>query len=138
MSPDPADLTRLHGLAFLHPRPWSEAEFRALLARADTLTITAPEGFAMGRVTLDEAELLTIAVAPDARRGGLGGRLLGRFLEGARIRGATTVFLEVDSLNTAARALYAAAGFTQVGLRRNYYRDGPVMSDALVLRRSLP
>ena len=138
MSPDPADLARLHGLAFLHPRPWSEAEFRALLARADTLTIAAPEGFAIGRVTLDEAELLTIAVAPDARRKGLGRSLLGQFLATAATRGARTVFLEVDSLNTPARALYQAMGFTQVGLRRNYYREGPEPSDALVLSRPLP
>ena len=138
MNLDPADLARLHGMAFLHPRPWSEDEFRALLARTDTLTVAAPEGFAMGRVTLDEAELLTIAVAPDARRKGLGRSLLDQFLAEAATRGAAIVFLEVDSLNTAARALYQARGFTQVGLRRNYYREGPEPSDALVLSRPLP
>jgi len=138
VSADPADLARLHAQAFLHPRPWSEDEFRTLLARADTLTIAGPEGLALGRVTLDEAELLTIAVAPAARRKGLGRELLDRFLAGARAKGAQTVFLEVDSLNAAARALYAAAGFAKVGLRRNYYREGPVPSDALVLSRSLP
>jgi ribosomal-protein-alanine N-acetyltransferase len=42
--------------------------------------------------------------------------------------------LEVATGNTAAQALYARAGFTDVGLRRRYYADG---SDALVMRVNL-
>jgi ribosomal-protein-alanine N-acetyltransferase len=50
------------------------------------------------------------------------------------LRGAAAMFLEVSDRNLPARALYAAAGFAEVGRRRRYYADG---SDALVLRRGL-
>jgi ribosomal-protein-alanine N-acetyltransferase len=53
----------------------------------------------------------------------------------AAAQGAVAMFLEVAVTNTAARALYAAHGFTEAGLRRRYYSDG---TDALVLRSTLP
>jgi [ribosomal protein S18]-alanine N-acetyltransferase len=49
--------------------------------------------------------------------------------------GARTMFLEVAAANAAARALYAAHGFTEVGLRRRYYGNG---DDALMLRCTMP
>lgn len=130
---DPADLARLHAAAFRRPRPWSAAEFAALLARPETLLAVAPQGFALARAVADEAELLTLAVAPEARRCGLGARLLAQVLEAAAARGATALFLEVGTDNAAARALYARAGFAEAGRRRGYH-DG---SDALILRRAL-
>ena len=36
--------------------------------------------------------------------------------------------------NHVARSLYAAHGFTEAGLRRNYYEDG---TDALILRSDM-
>jgi [ribosomal protein S18]-alanine N-acetyltransferase len=45
--------------------------------------------------------------------------------------GAAAIFLEVSVANSAARAVYAQAGFKPVGRRRSYYQD---RSDALVLR----
>ena len=82
----------------------------------------------------DEAEILTIAVAPAAHRQGIGAALLAAAMAQAALRGAAAMFLEVAEGNAAARALYAAAGFRQSGRRRRYYPDG---ADALVLRRSL-
>ena len=85
-----------------------------------------------------EAELLTIAVLPEARRLGLGRRLVGRFIYQARLRGADSACLEVAEDNADARALYLAAGFAEAGRRRGYYRtpEGKAV-DALVLVRSL-
>jgi [ribosomal protein S18]-alanine N-acetyltransferase len=80
-------------------------------------------------------EVLTLAVAPTARRLGLGTRLLDAAMTLAASRGARVAFLEVSINNVAARTLYARAGFTPTGRRPRYYADG---SDALVLRRSLP
>lgn len=92
----------------------------------------------MGRVIADEAELLTLAVAPPARRQGLGRGLLAHFLDEARRRGATRAFLEVAADNGPACALYQAGGFAEDGRRRGYYRgpDGVVV-DALLLSRAL-
>ena len=85
-----------------------------------------------------EAEILTIAVDPAARRQGIATRLLATFLAEARARNAESVFLEVATDNAAARALYAAAGFRTAGVRRDYYLTPQGHRvDALVLRRGI-
>jgi ribosomal-protein-alanine N-acetyltransferase len=127
----PRALAALHAQAFTDPRPWTEAEFAALLAGPGILLAAAPQGFALARIAADEAELLTIAVAAPARRQGLGRRLLAAVLARAEAQGARTVWLEVAADNAAARALYAALGFAEAGRRRGYYAG----ADALVLRR---
>ena len=58
---------------------------------------------------LDEAELLLIAVAPAARRRGVGAALLRAVIAEARGHGVTKLHLEVRAGNTAIQ-LYAAAG----------------------------
>ena len=93
-----------------------------------------PDGFALWRSMGDEAEILSIAVAPDRRRGGMGRALLDEILISAASEGLRSLYLEVDAGNTAARALYDRAGFQRVGLRKKYYRNG---ADALVLRKDL-
>jgi ribosomal-protein-alanine N-acetyltransferase len=60
--------------------------------------------------------------------------LLAALVDEARRRGARALFLEVADDNTAARRLYAARGFVQVGRRANYYRRAAGLVDALVLR----
>ncbi|WP_135449599.1 MULTISPECIES: ribosomal protein S18-alanine N-acetyltransferase [Tabrizicola] len=137
MTPD--GLAALHARCFTTPRPWGEAEFAAFLNDPLAfLLVEGDAGFLLGRAVAGEAELLTLAVAPEARRRGLGQRLVSRFLYQARLRGAETAFLEVAADNDPARALYARAGFTEAGRRRSYYHapDG-VAVDALVLRRVL-
>jgi len=129
----PEALATLHAAAMSDPRPWSAAEFAALLARPGAVLVGTPDGLALLQVAAGEAEVLTIAVAPGARRRGLGGRLLSQALERAAAMGAGVAFLEVAEGNRAARALYARAGFAEVGRRRGYYAGG----DALVLRKEL-
>lgn len=135
----PEALAALHGLCFTTPRPWSAAEFTALLADPLTfLLVEGDAGFLLGRAVAGEAELLTLAVAPEARRRGLGRKLVSRFLYQARLRGAESAFLEVAADNDPARGLYTRAGFIEAGRRRGYYRTPEVQAvDALVLRRVL-
>ena len=139
MSADPATLAAIHAAAIATPRPWSADEIADLLASPGAFLLTEPGGFLMGRVIADEAELLTVAVKPEARRRGLGARLVAAFLGEARTRGAATAFLEVAADNHAAHALYASAGFTKAGRRPGYYTtlDGKRI-DALILTRPLP
>ena len=87
------------------------------LARMDEAAV----GFALCRGILDEAELLLLAVAPPARRRGVGGALLRGVIAEARGRGMAKLHLEVRAGNGAI-ALYSAAGFAKSGERRNYYR----------------
>lgn len=102
----------------------------ALLAQMDG----APVGFALGQAQSMEAEVLTLAVLPDARGKGVGQGLLAALLAMAAKLGAAEIFLEVAEANASARRLYAKAGAQQVGRRRRYYADG---ADALVLRIDL-
>lgn len=136
ISPDPHGLARLHAQAF--SAPWSASEFADLLAQLGVLAMVEPEGFILIRVVLDEAEILTLAVAPSARRHGLGHRLVEAAAVAAAQAGATRLFLEVAEDNVAARALYDRAGFAQIGRRKAYYAaaDGS-RTDAVVMSRDL-
>lgn len=84
---------------------------------------------------LGDADLLTLATAPAARRQGLGRLMLAELVESARRAGCRAVLLEVRHSNTAARSLYLSQGFEPIGLRRRYYR-APV-EDAVVMRLGL-
>ena len=68
-------------------------------------------------------ELLNIAVHPEARRRGLGKRLMEWMFQQGIVEGVKTIWLEVRPSNRAARRLYRKMGFTEVGRRRRYYRD---------------
>ena len=114
---------------------WSAASVASTLAAPGTVALVAPEGCALLRVVADEAELLTIAVAPSARRRGLGRWLLDACLAEAGRRGATVLHIEVGAANTAAIALYGAAGFARAGLRPGYYAGPDGREDALLMRR---
>lgn len=100
--------------------------------------IEEPAGFLLGRSIAGEAELLTLAVDPEARRQGIGRRLVEAFLQKSCETKAETAFLEVSSENQAAITLYEATGFRQAGKRRAYYHspDGRAV-DALVLQHDL-
>lgn len=135
---DPAALAEIHAASFRNPRPWSAEEIAAILSGKGAFLLTETQSFLIGRAIADEAELLTLAVAPDRRRQGSGRRLLTAFLtESARL-GAATAFLEVAADNTPALALYRRNGFEEAGLRRGYYRDAPGEAlDAIVMRRPI-
>lgn len=130
----PAGMASLHKAGFATPRPWTEAEFADLLGQSGVIAEAETHGFALLRVTVDEAELLTITTAPVARGKGIAGRLLSRILSRAADTGARSCFLEVAANNGPARRLYDGAGFAQVGVRPRYYRapDGTAV-DAIVM-----
>ena len=121
--------------------PWSSASFRASLAEERVLFVVAESpsagllGYVVAWCTVDEAELANLAVIPSARGAGVGKALVGAALRYGEERGCVCMYLEVRESNAAARAVYAARGFEQVGRRRRYYRE-PI-EDALVLRASL-
>ena len=82
-------------------------------------------GFAVCRVILEEAELLSIGIIPERRRLGWGRAILCAVLSEARANGANTIVLEVAEENEAAQSLYRALGFTHVGRRAKYYDAEP-------------
>jgi len=126
-----ASLAVLHAASFA--RAWDAATLSDMLAAPGTFAFIHDDGFVLGRAAADEAEILTLAVAPHARGKGLGRALLQAAISRARELGATTMFLEVGADNPAALALYAGLGFAKVGQRKAYYEG----RDALVLRLPL-
>lgn len=90
----------------------------------------APYGHILARTVADEAEILTLYVAPGQRRQGHAQQLL-MALADHMGSGVTAVHAEVRSQNTAARKLYVQVGFTETGHRANYYTN-PV-DDAVLL-----
>jgi ribosomal-protein-alanine N-acetyltransferase len=138
---DAAAIAALHGKSF--HRGWSESEIESLLVDRSVIAHRAMAGsslvgFILSRTAADEAEILSVAVAPARRGKGLSRRLLDLHLRLLAGIGVRKVFLEVDEDNVPARRLYARAGFDEVGRREAYYQDATGRSAAaLVLRRDL-
>ncbi|MEW6391463.1 MAG: GNAT family N-acetyltransferase [Pseudomonadota bacterium] len=136
------DLADLHDKAF--DRPWTALEFEDLLKSPGVFAILGEagepaeaKGFVLCRSIAGEAEILTIAVDPAARRRGWGAALVEVAAGVAAETGAEALFLEVAVDNTAAIALYQATRFAKVGLRKGYYPHPDGAKDAVVMRRAL-
>lgn len=120
--------------AYVASTPWSAQMLADQIAAPGTLIETMPHGFALARVTLDEAELLALATDPAHHRQGFGRALMARIEAAATRAGATRMFLEVAQDNAPANALYTSLGYIQQGLRRDYYGPGRA---ALLMSRAL-
>ena len=94
-------------------------------------------GYGIMSLVVGEAHLLNICVAPEWQHRGYGQHLLEHFMELARERGASQMFLEVRLSNNPAIALYRAQGFNEVGMRKNYYPGENGREDALILAKDL-
>jgi ribosomal-protein-alanine N-acetyltransferase len=124
-------LAALHALAFPPAARWDAAAMAAQLGLPGVFGLLHLDGgMVLARVAADEAEILTLGVAPATRRRGVGRGLLLAAGRHAASLGARAMLLEVADRNAAARALYAGTGYREVGRRARYYDDG---SDALVM-----
>ena len=115
--------------------PWPEIAVRSELTNALALWLVAVEdgvvaGYVGSQTVLQEADMMNIAVADTHRRRGIARALVEELI---RQLDAYQLSLEVRSSNAPAIALYEKLGFTQVGLRKNYYHKPK--EDALILRK---
>lgn len=137
---DAAAIAAIHATCF--PQAWDEAAMSGFVAAPSVLcligavppALDSPAGLLIARRAADEAELLTIGVAPPCRRGGLGRTLLAHALAELSASGAKQLFLEVDEANGPAVALYRALGAERVGRREGYYESG---ADAAIFSLAL-
>jgi ribosomal-protein-alanine N-acetyltransferase len=138
---DVAAIARLHAASFR--RGWSDGEIEGMLLDHNVVAHRAMigrhlAGFAMSRMAADEAEILSIAVAPAYRGRAVARALLRYHLGRLAAHGVHAVFLEVDEGNVSALRLYRRAGFVEVGRREGYYlTETGKPAAALVLRRNL-
>ena len=121
---------------------WNAGQCLGILSLPDVWLTFAEEdgravGFALSRLLMDEAELLLLAVEPEARGHGVGRALIERSAAIAVEKGAHRLLLEVRDGNHALN-LYRDAGFEEIGRRPDYYRglDGTTR-DALTLARPI-
>lgn len=137
-----ADKSHIRQIAELEksciPNGWSENAFEQAFENDNALIFAAVSdgeitGFLNGSYVLDEAELLNIAVSENYRKNGIAGMLVTVFEEELRKLGVKIVYLEVRESNAPARKLYEKHGFTQNGLRKNYYRS-PVENAVLMVK----
>ena len=115
--------------------PWPEIAVRSELTNALALWLVAVEdgvvvGYVGSQTVLQEADMMNIAVADTHRRRGIARLLVEELI---RQLDAYQLTLEVRASNAPAIALYEKLGFTQVGLRKNYYHKPK--EDALILRK---
>ena len=121
---------------------WSEDMIRRVLATAGAFGLVARSSadrsiiaFALARVAVDECELLSLGVAPERRKQGIGGALLDAAMARAMALRARHFFLEVGEFNAPARRLYEGRGLKIVGRRADYYAlEGGGAMDALTMR----
>ena len=137
---DAPAMASAHAQAF--DTPWDEMDFEDLLDGPGIFGFVVrgedPAGVLICRTVAGEAEILTVGVAPWARRQGVGQALMTAAIGAARNAGASEMFLEVDVDNAGAVALYERLGFARAGLRKAYYDRGPNgRADALVMRLDL-
>ena len=143
-SEDLPDVMRVMEASFgtAYGEAWTRSQCAGILPMSGvSLTIARDResgkvsGFSLVRSVADESELLLIAVLPAQHRHGVGTQLLNHFLDRARETGIGRVHLEVREGNPAVQ-MYHAAGFVQVGRRRNYYQaPNGDRFDALTLAR---
>ena len=120
--------------------PWSESSIATELSCRLSCWLVAMEGetlvgYVGSQTVIDESDMMNIAVHPDFRRRGIAEALVAGLEEQLRQRGSKALTLEVRDSNAPAIALYEKLGFTQVGLRKNYYRNPK--EDARILRKEL-
>ncbi len=118
--------------------PWSENSVASELKNPLSCWLVAEEdgvvaGYVGSQTVMDESDMMNVAVHPDYRRKGIAEALVAEMVETLKKWESHCLSLEVRASNEPAKALYEKLGFTQVGLRKNYYRNPK--EDALILRK---
>lgn len=125
----------------IYPHPWTRGNFSDSLDAGYHCWVVECGGFILGysvvMIAAGEAHLLNLGVAAMWQRRGLGTELLRFIIKLARDHAAGKIYLEVRASNTAARALYHRAGFTEIAVRRGYYPADAGREDAVVMALAL-
>ena len=108
--------------------PWCEKDILSYICSETSMCYVAIRdgalaGYILGRKILPEGEIYRVAVRSELRGRGIGYRLLSYAIERESCLGVETLFLEVREKNEAARRLYLAAGFEEISVRKNYYKN---------------
>ena len=131
-----AQIAGLEKLCFSDP--WSERSIASELENKLAFWLVATEGetvagYIGSQTVMDETDMMNVAVHPDFRRQGIAEALVNGLVAHLKTIGSRCLTLEVRASNAPAIALYEKLGFSEIGRRRNYYRNP--REDALILRK---
>jgi ribosomal-protein-alanine N-acetyltransferase len=111
------------------------AATRRIALVAESLEEGIVLGFTVVCLILPQAELETIAVAAEARREGIGRKLISALREELKAEGVREVLLEVRASNQRAIGFYGSLGWHEAGRRPRYYADPE--EDAVLMNLAL-
>jgi len=131
-----AQIAELEKICFSDP--WSERSIASELNNKLAFWLVAVEGetvagYIGSQTVMDETDMMNVAVHPDFRRQGVAEALVNKLVENLKRMGSHCLTLEVRASNAPAIALYEKLGFSEIGRRKNYYRNP--REDALILRK---
>ena len=137
------DADRAAQIAAAFPDAWTKKDFEDSLMREEALLLAAEDdgdaypadaskavadcgaggilGFVIVYVSPDEAEIVDVAVDREHQGKGVGRLLLKETIHELKCRGISRLVLEVREGNAPARALYGSCGFSELGIRKNFY-----------------
>lgn len=118
--------------------PWSVNSIASELDNKLAFWLVATDedrvaGYIGSQTVMDETDMMNVAVHPDFRRKGIAEALVNALVENLQRMGSHCLTLEVRASNVPAIALYEKLGFSEIGRRKNYYRNP--REDALILRK---
>jgi len=131
-----AQIAQLETICFSDP--WSEKSIASELDNKLSFWLTAMDGdrlagYIGSQTVMDETDMMNVAVHPDFRRKGIAEALVNTLVEELKKKGSHCLTLEVRASNSPAISLYEKLGFSEIGRRKNYYRNP--REDALILRK---
>lgn len=117
--------------------PWTPNIFRDCLRVGYYCCVLEDDrgiiGHAVMSYAVGECHILNVCIHPDYQLQGMGKRVIKQLLEVGHRNGSRIAFLEVRLSNQSAYRLYESLGFTEVGIRKDYYPAKKGREDAMIL-----
>jgi len=121
--------------------PWTETIFKDCIRVGYQCWMALQQqrvvGHAVISVTAGESHILNLSIGKNNQRQGFGRQFIEFLVDEARARDAQTMLLEVRPSNTPAINCYNAAGFNEIGSRKDYYPASGGREDALLFARHI-
>ena len=121
--------------------PWTERIFSDCIRVGYHCWIALHQRVVVGHAVIsvvgDESHMLNLSIARAHQRKGYGRQFVEFLVNEARTRQAKTMLLEVRPSNRVAINCYNAAGFNEIGSRKDYYPSSNGREDALLLAKHI-